>query len=95
MKRVLIIEDEQALARFLELELIHEGFEVAVSHNGRDGLDKALNEEWSLILLDLMLPLLSGVEAARRCADARIADHHDHGKGQRAGPRQRIGQRRG
>ena len=66
MKRVLIVEDERALARFVELELRHEGFEVAVAHDGREGLEKALREEWSLILLDLMLPLLSGVEVCRR-----------------------------
>ncbi|MGE8206409.1 response regulator transcription factor [Heyndrickxia sp. NPDC080065] len=66
MKRVLIIEDEKNLARFIELELKYEGYEVKVSYDGREGLQTALQEDWDVILLDLMLPSLNGLEVCRR-----------------------------
>lgn len=65
-QRILIIEDEKNLARFIELELKHEGFETEIMYNGRTGLDAALTQEWDLILLDLMLPELNGIEVCRR-----------------------------
>ncbi|MBF0780202.1 MULTISPECIES: response regulator transcription factor [unclassified Granulicatella] len=65
-KRVLIIEDEKNLARFVELELKHEGYETMICHDGRSGLDEALQKEWDVILLDLMLPELNGLEVCRR-----------------------------
>lgn len=65
-KRILIIEDEANLARFIELDLLHEGYEVRVCHDGREGLELALAEEWGLVLLDLMLPSLNGMEVCRR-----------------------------
>ncbi|AXY25885.1 DNA-binding response regulator [Suicoccus acidiformans] len=65
-KRVLIIEDEKNLARFLDLELQHEGYETHICYDGRSGLEVALNEEWDVILLDLMLPELNGLEVCRR-----------------------------
>ena len=64
--RVLIIEDEKNLARFVDLELQHEGYETAICHDGRKGLETALNQEWHVILLDLMLPELNGLEVCRR-----------------------------
>ena len=66
MKRTLVIEDEKNLSRFIELELKYEGYEVGLAYDGRDGLDQALNEEWDIILLDLMLPGLNGLEVCRR-----------------------------
>ncbi len=63
---VLIIEDEKNLARFVELELIHEGYSTEICYDGRTGLEKALNEDWDVILLDLMLPELNGLEVTRR-----------------------------
>ncbi|GEL12747.1 response regulator [Lapidilactobacillus concavus DSM 17758] len=65
-KKVLIIEDEKNLARFLDLELSHEGYETSVEGNGRAGLDLALGQDWDIILLDLMLPDLNGFEVCRR-----------------------------
>ena len=66
MPHILIIEDEKKIARFLELELKHEGYTVSVANDGRTGLDTALNENPDLLILDLMLPELSGIEVCRR-----------------------------
>ncbi|MEK5523202.1 response regulator transcription factor [Heyndrickxia sp. FSL W8-0423] len=66
MKRILIIEDEKNLARFIELELKYEGYEVSVAYDGREGLQLSLQEDWDVILLDLMLPSLNGLEVCRR-----------------------------
>ncbi len=64
--RILIVEDEKNLARFVELELKHEGYETEVHYNGRNGLEAALSGDWDAILLDLMLPELNGLEVCRR-----------------------------
>lgn len=66
VNKILIIEDEAKIARFIELELIHEGNEVDKAFDGREGLDKALSGEFDLILLDVMLPKLNGLEVLRR-----------------------------
>ncbi|MFD2682076.1 response regulator transcription factor [Bacillus seohaeanensis] len=71
MKRVLVIEDEKNLSRFIELELKYEGYEIGVAYNGRDGLKMALEEEWDVILLDLMLPGLNGLEVCRRVRQSK------------------------
>ncbi|HFX4873869.1 TPA: two-component system response regulator CovR [Streptococcus pyogenes] len=65
-KKILIIEDEKNLARFVSLELQHEGYELIVEVNGREGLETALEKEFDLILLDLMLPEMDGFEVTRR-----------------------------
>lgn len=66
MNKILIVEDERKIARFLELELAHEGYEVATAETGREGLEKALSWQPDLLVLDLMLPELSGIEVCRR-----------------------------
>lgn len=66
MAKVLIVEDEKNLARFVELELKHEKYETVVEGNGRKALELALNDDFDVILLDLMLPDLNGLEIARR-----------------------------
>ena len=64
--RILLVEDEEKLARFVELELLHEGYQVDKSGNGREALELALRESYDLILLDIMLPGLNGLEVLRR-----------------------------
>ncbi len=71
MNKILIIEDEKNITRFLELELKYEGYIVKTSDNGRNGLDMALAEDWDCILLDLMLPQLNGVEVCRRIRSSK------------------------
>lgn len=65
-QRILIIEDEKNLSRFVELELKHEGYETKVCADGRSGLQTAIDEHWDAILLDLMLPEMNGLEVVRR-----------------------------
>lgn len=66
MIRILIVEDEEKIARFTELELVHEGYEVIKADNGRDGLEIAEKGDVDLILLDIMLPQINGLEVLRR-----------------------------
>ena len=65
-RNILVVEDEEKLARFVELELRHEGYEVMKCGNGRDALDIAEKGGFDLILLDIMLPGLNGLEVLRR-----------------------------
>lgn len=64
--RILIVDDEQKIARFLELELKYEGYEVDVENNGRDGLQAIENNAYDLVILDVMMPGLNGMEVLRR-----------------------------
>ncbi|MGI6449258.1 MAG: response regulator transcription factor [Desulfitobacteriia bacterium] len=64
--KILVIEDEAKIARFLELELKHEGYQVEIALDGRDGYEKAQAGNVDLIILDLMIPGLSGIEVCRR-----------------------------
>ena len=64
--RILLVEDEEKLARFVELELCHEGYSVTKAFTGREGYDLAVSGDFDLILLDIMLPELNGMEVLRR-----------------------------
>lgn len=66
MERILVIEDEEKLARFIELELEYEGYEVEKAFDGREGLALAKARSFDLILLDIMLPGINGIEVLRR-----------------------------
>lgn len=65
-QKILIVEDEIKIARFLELELGHEGYIVDQAHDGREGLNKALSNQYDLIVLDIMLPSVNGIEVLRK-----------------------------
>lgn len=65
-EKILIIEDEVKIARFVELELKYEGYEVEQCHDGREGLQRALEGNIDLIILDIMLPSMNGIEVLRR-----------------------------
>ncbi|TGY41667.1 response regulator transcription factor [Clostridium sartagoforme] len=66
MVKILIVEDEEKIARFIELELKHEGYEVIKANNGRTGLEIAEKGEVDLVILDVMLPEINGLEVLRR-----------------------------
>lgn len=63
---ILIVEDEEKIARFVELELLHEGYKVSKTTSGREGLALAESGEFDLMVLDIMLPELNGLEVLRR-----------------------------
>ncbi|MCR8632267.1 response regulator transcription factor [Paenibacillus radicis (ex Xue et al. 2023)] len=71
MKTILLIEDERNLSRLIELELRHESFEVMVAHDGKRGLELALQQDWGVILLDLMLPGMDGIEVCCRIREVK------------------------
>lgn len=66
MKKILIIEDEKNISSFVKMELEFEGYITQVIEDGKQGLDEAINKDYDLILLDLMLPSLNGIEICRR-----------------------------
>lgn len=70
MIKIMIVEDEEKLARFIELELLHEGYEVRKSNNGRSALEIIEKEHVDLILLDIMIPEINGLEVLRRVRKA-------------------------
>jgi two-component system phosphate regulon response regulator PhoB len=73
--RILIIEDERPLVKVLAYNLQREGYEVTVAHDGQEGLRKALTNPPDLVLLDLMLPTLDGLEV---CRELRANEHTRH-----------------
>lgn len=64
--RILIIEDEKKIARFLQLELEHEGYECVLEYNGGSALDRIGQDHYDLILLDIMLPDIDGLTICQR-----------------------------
>src|SRR5262245_47109276 len=73
--RILVIEDERALTDVLAYNLQREGYEVLVAHDGQEGLRKAQMQSPDLILLDLMLPKLDGLEVCRELRSAERTRH--------------------
>ena len=72
MARILIVEDEEKIARFVTLELEHEGYQVEHAADGRTAVDLALERDYDLILLDVLLPQLNGMEVL-----GRVRKHKD------------------
>lgn len=66
MNKILLIEDEKNSSNFTELELQQESYSLTIAHDGLQGLQLAREEEWNLIVLDLMLPGLSAIELCRQ-----------------------------
>lgn len=71
-RRILVIEDDEDIARFVELHLKDAGYEVSLAHDGNAGLDLALTNPYDLIILDLMLPEVDGLEICRRVRAAPV-----------------------
>ena len=66
MKKILIVEDESSISDFVKLELEYEGYQVSIKEDGREGLKEALENDYDLIILDIMLPSMNGFEICRR-----------------------------
>lgn len=66
VKRILIVEDENSISDFVREELEYEGYEVCIKEDGKEGLQEALENEYNLIILDIMLPSMNGFEICRR-----------------------------
>ncbi len=73
MAKILIVEDERKIARFVELELKHEGYEVDYAGNGTEGLAKILDTDPDLVVLDVMLPEMSGIEVCRKAREEGVS----------------------
>lgn len=65
-EKILIIEDDEKISRLIEMELKFEGFEVEKAFDGREGLNKVTTEKPDLVILDLMLPRMNGIEVCKR-----------------------------
>lgn len=66
MTKILIVEDEKQMADFISLELNHEGYEVDICYDGEQGYENAIESNYDIILLDVMLPKINGMEVCRR-----------------------------
>lgn len=66
MITVLIVEDDEGIAEFLQLELVHEGYKVLLASDGRTALEVFESGHPDIVLLDIMLPKLNGLEVLRR-----------------------------
>ncbi|APQ73399.1 response regulator [Clostridium botulinum] len=60
--KILLVEDEEQMSMFIEMELTHEDYKVDIAYDGRGALEKVENTEYQLILLDIMIPGLNGIE---------------------------------
>lgn len=74
MAKILIVEDDKELSHITELELTHEGFSVVTAADGREGFEKIQGENPDLVLLDVMLPRLSGLEILRKVRNELNSD---------------------
>lgn len=68
---ILIVEDEKNMSNLLKLELTHSGYQCDQAFDGEDGLKKSLENDYELILLDLMLPRINGIELCRQLREKK------------------------
>lgn len=68
-KKVLVVEDERPLAHALELKLSHEGCQVTVARNGQEGLDLIRSQQFDVVLLDMMMPVMDGFHVLENLKD--------------------------
>ena len=73
MSKILIVEDEHRIARFLQMELEHEGFSTASESNGLRAYERIIQEDYDLVLLDIMLPDMDGLTICQMCANYPIS----------------------
>lgn len=66
MEKILIVEDDEKIARVIQLELDYEGYQVDIAYTGKEALEKYESENFSLLILDVMIPELNGLEVLRR-----------------------------
>ncbi|MBN1624618.1 MAG: response regulator transcription factor [Clostridia bacterium] len=66
MNKILLVEDDRKLVRFLQLELEHGGYDISIAYDGGNGFEKAEKESFDLIIMDIMLPGINGIELCRR-----------------------------
>jgi two-component system, OmpR family, response regulator ArlR len=64
--KILVIEDEKQMAMFIQMELMHEGYKADVENDGKEGMKRLESGDYDLVLLDIMLPGLNGMEICRR-----------------------------
>ncbi|OAA90290.1 response regulator transcription factor [Clostridium ljungdahlii] len=64
--RILLVEDEKQMSMFIQMELTHEKYKIDAAYDGREALEKVEDKEYDLILLDIMIPNLNGIEVCRR-----------------------------
>lgn len=69
MKKILVIEDDPDIRELLRYNLSREGFDVTIATNGHDGLEAGISGAYDLIILDLMLPQISGIEVCKKIRD--------------------------
>lgn len=65
-QKIFIVEDERRIARFLQMELEHEGFETATESNGKRAFERIIQEDYNLVLLDIMLPEMDGITICKK-----------------------------
>ncbi|MBN9315887.1 MAG: response regulator transcription factor [Devosia sp.] len=71
--KILVVEDDRRIASFLERGLTAEGYQVSVEHDGRDGLERARQGDFDIVILDRMLPYVDGLEIARLLREERAS----------------------
>ena len=72
MKKILVVDDEKPISEIVKYNLVKEGYEVFTAYDGEEALEKVEEVEPDLIILDLMLPKMDGLEVARKCAKHMI-----------------------